>query len=187
MSKKQIFVDMDGILTDLMAKWLKVYNEEHDDTVTPADITDWELHRFAKKVAEKDFYAIVDRKGFFDDLEPIPGAVEGFKALRRSGHHVVVLSSPFNADSARAKYAWCGDILGLDKHDVMLMHKKPWLAGEGRILIDDKPRHLIAWEKAGGEGATITYEYNRDTPVTHRADSYAEPEKAWQKLVELLT
>jgi 5'(3')-deoxyribonucleotidase len=140
MTKKRILVDMDQILVALNDEWLRVHNEENDDNVTIEDIKTWELEDHVNKNPD-GLYAIIERPGFFDDLKPIPGAIEGFKALRNSGHTVVVCTSPASDDSARAKFAWCKKHLGLNRRDVIVMHKKYWLAGTCDVLIVTPPKN----------------------------------------------
>lgn len=187
MTKKRILVDMDQILVNLNDTWLKVHNEENDESVTIEDITTWEMENHVN--TGKGIYKIIERPGFFDDLPPLPGAVEGFKALRNSGHEVVVCTSPASDDSARAKYAWCKRHLGLDRRDVFIMHKKYWLAGTCDVLIDDKPDNILRWSRAGKVAMSIAYPYNEDVAeyCSVYAEGYKDTEAAWKELVKALT
>jgi 5'(3')-deoxyribonucleotidase len=183
--RKRILVDMDGILTDLLGKWLATYNEEHDDNVTAADITTWNTHEHVK--IGKAMYRIPSRPNYFDNIAPIKGAIEGFKELQYE-HELLVCSSPYNACSARAKYAWCKKHLGLAPRDVTLTHKKTWLAASVDVIIDDKPDTIRAFHAAGKQAVTIAYPYNESVSdlCALRADGYQDTEAAWAQVVDFL-
>lgn len=176
----EIFVDMDAILVDLLGAWISDYNSEHGDLITVADIKTWDMHNHVKN--GKGIYEIIDRTHYFDKLDPLPGAVEGYKALQDAGHKVRVLSSPFNPDSARAKYEWCERHLGIRYDNVILMHDKHLLAAPGRVLFDDRGSTLAKWAARGGIPATIRYPYNSLWKFYSHGD-YTDTASAWEAFV----
>lgn len=183
MEKKKILVDMDGILSNLLQKWLDDYNSEHSDQVSVSDILTWETSDHTK--IGKRMYAIPGRHRYFDDLDPIPGAIEGFTALKRAGHEVLICSSPYNPCSARAKYEWCKRHLGAATREVMLTHKKDWLAAHVDAIIDDKPSTIEAFHAAGKEAVTIAYPYNAAVAdkCALRAEGHQDFREAWEQIV----
>lgn len=184
-TKKRILVDMDGILANLLEQWLGTYNYENDDDVRMRDVTTWEMHHHVK--IGKGIYKIPGRPGFFDNTPPMEGAIDGFKALRRHGHEVIVCSSPYNPDSARAKQEWCARYLGTRWSDVTLTHKKHWMNAD--VIIDDKPSTIAEFKAMDREVVTIAYPYNLS--VAHlcdlRAQNMMRSKDAWGEIVEHLT
>jgi 5'(3')-deoxyribonucleotidase len=184
MKKKRILVDLDGIMTNLLGQWLDTYNQENDDDVRPEDITTWDMHEHVK--IGKGIYKIPARPGYFDKTPPLPGAVGGFLALKKAGHDVLVCSSPYNADSARAKHDWCMRFLNTRTSEVTLTHKKSWIDCD--VIIDDKPSTIVEFAKLGREVITIAYPYNES--VAHhcalRADCYKNTNYAWEEIVNHL-
>ena len=172
------------IIVDLNRKWLRVYNEENDDNATMEDITTWEMGDHVKN--GDALYAIIERPGFFDDLDPLPGAIAGFKALRNSGHEVRVVTSPSCADSARAKITWCEKHLSIPKNDVMIVHDKWWLNLDA--IVDDKPATIRKCAESM-DVYTIAYPYNKDVADLCKvyAEDYKNTEKAWAEIVSALT
>lgn len=187
MKPKRILVDMDGILANLLGQWLATYNAEYGDDVRPRDVYSWEMHHHVK--CGKAIYQIPSRPGYFDKTPPMPGAIGGFRALQKAGHEVVVCSSPYNDDSARAKQAWCARYLKTRWSDVTLTHKKDWFGLAADVIIDDKPSTIKEFYDLGKEVITIAYPYNkRVEKYCHlRAQNMEKSQDAWEEIVEYLT
>ncbi len=186
--KKRILWDMDAILVNLLKHWLDTYNEENDDDVRMRDIMTWEMHDHVK--IGKAIYRIPARPGFFDSAPPMPGAIGAFKAAQKHGHENLICSSPYyNADSARAKHAWCQRYLGTKASDLTLTHKKDWMAGAVDTIIDDKPSTIEQFAALGKEVITIAYPYNLPQAdlCALRAQNMVKSQEAWEEITEYLT
>lgn len=184
----RILIDMDDIVVDLQTEWYRVYNEESGDDLTPEKVVDWDTSKFIKD--EPEFlYSIFSRPGFFDGLQPLPGAIEGVTALAALGHEIRFCSASPSPDASRAKMEWVDRHfarLGWRGHKmVILCHEKDWI--EADVLIDDKPATLIAWgERWDGREITIEYPYNRGLDYVEYAGSYLDTEIAWSRIVRKL-
>jgi 5'(3')-deoxyribonucleotidase len=179
----RILIDLDGIAADLLGKWLRVYNEEWGENVTPSDIKQWAIHESINPRCGKDIYKMIERPAFFDNLEPLPGAVEAIPLLQQH-HKVRIATAAAGPDSARAKLTWCERVLGISHKDVFLTRKKHWI--EADLLIDDKPEAIRAWRNAKRPyAATIAYPYNHEIAgyVNCFAQDYQDTERAWAEIV----
>lgn len=111
----RVYVDMDGVLCDYEKAWSAEYNEDYN--------------RHPQS-----------RVGFFRDLKPLPGAIEGFKALVGAGHDVYILTAPSikNPHSWSEKAEWIEEYLGYEwlKKLILTRHKELLCDGKA-ILIDD--------------------------------------------------
>lgn len=181
--KKRILIDMDGILCDLLSKWVATYNFETGDELLVSDITAWGVEHFmTRAVRPKE---MIKRPGFFDDLMPIHGAVGAVKTLVMAGHDIRICSTPAGPDSARAKLDWCRRHLDLDESSVILTHDKHWIDAD--VLIDDKPANIRAWAARGKKAMTIAYPYNECVGhLCFRSEGYQDPNNAWVSILEEL-
>jgi len=86
---------------------------------------------------------ILNRPGFYRELEPIPGAVAAVKEMQEH-HEVSIVSAPWlpNPECAGEKFEWVERYFGKDMVDNTVITRNKTLA-KADILIDDKPHHLI--------------------------------------------
>lgn len=88
----------------------------------------------------KAFRQIYTAKGFFENLEPMAGAICAFYELLDKGHDVRICTSPIDEFQycVGEKFAWVEKHLGKDGVKRLILTKdKTWVRGD--ILIDDKP------------------------------------------------
>lgn len=150
MTKKIVYIDMDGVLVDFMsgvAKAEPAYQEQY--AATPDYIP-----------------------GVFNLMDPMPGAIEAVKTL--SGKYdLYILSAPSwgNPLSWMEKRQWVGRYLGelFHKRLILTHHKN---LNRGDYLIDDRDRHdagefqgeLISFgsDRFPGWPAVVEYLMNKD-------------------------
>lgn len=110
-----VHVDMDGVLCDYDGAWAR-----------------------AKEESGLEFPQ--SQQGFFYSLEPLPGAIEGFKWLWNHplvDAHILTAPSPKNAYSYTEKRLWIEKHLGMDVvYKTTLAVDKSLVAGD--YLIDDR-------------------------------------------------
>ena len=112
-----IYVDMDNVIVDFKSALRK--RGLHEDTKNADDI-----------------------EGIFSEMDPMPGAIEGYKKLVDMGHDVYILSTaPWNNPSAWSdKLLWVKEYLGEVAYKrLILSHNKN--LNKGDFLIDDRPHN----------------------------------------------
>lgn len=185
MSRKlTVLIDLDGIVVDLLSEWLKAYNAEYGDSLTKDDVKSWDMHENVKKECGFKIYNFIDIDECYTDLPPLPGAVEGIRAIREMGHDPVIVSaSSKNPLSAARKIAWCAKYLKMKRKDVIISSRKELVAGD--ILIDDSPVNIAAYKTRWPRTpvATIAYPYNEKSPVVRFPD-HNNTEQAWAGIVQ---
>jgi 5'(3')-deoxyribonucleotidase len=171
--KLRILVDMDGITADFNQALLAAYNKESGENIT--EFTSWD---FADIKHPELVNEIFRRPGFFRNLVPIAGAIEGLRKLVSEGHEVVVVSSPVTPISASEKIEWVAEHLPfLPSKNLWLGHNKHHIKGD--VLIDDGLHNAAAY-RANWPYAlimTIAYPYNEDHAANYdrRYPGYGNP------------
>lgn len=172
-----LLFDLDGIVTDLVSKWLAVYNRDYSDNLRPEDITSWDWDRFVKPECGKRIYYYLSRPGFFADLKPIPGAIEALERLSHRLELVVVTASP--ASGMRDKADWVKRHLPfVPKHNLVVTYRKDLVLGD--FMFDDAPRNL---EHTPATRIMMDYPYNRDFDDAYRVRNWTEFEALMDDLL----
>ena len=113
--RKKVFVDMDGVLCDFLNAYLA-----------------WKKDRPEIEYPQSQF-------GFFSNLEPIPGSIEGFKKLEEY-FDVYILTRPsiYNLMCYTEKADWIRRHLGAHVlENLIICCDKSLVKGVNHILIDD--------------------------------------------------
>jgi 5'(3')-deoxyribonucleotidase len=173
-----LLIDMDNVAANLLKKWLDVYNTTYGDSLTPEQITQWNLHVQATKCSAADF--------FFADLEVIPNAVEVVKRLHEASHKVYFLTAtPYsNPTGGFDKCNWIQNHFPFIEKDarsrVIQAHHKHMVIGD--LLFDDSPANL---ESYPGTKIAMDWNFNKNVVVNYRVAGWLEFEKVVEQIVNL--
>lgn len=159
----RILVDQDDVLALFVDGLVKKFNERFGTNYTPQDCNQWNLENvFGHRVWE-----IVYEKGFFRNLEPVPGAIEVFKRLYTSGRYDMFIVTASEPSAYVEKIEWLKyhmPFFSIDKHfiackskdavwgDVLLddgLHNIQAFIGIGESIIFNRPhnKHLIGFKR----------------------------------------
>ena len=168
-----ILLDVDDVLADFVGKLLAHYNADHGTTITPDQLTSWDM----TTVCGPQIYDYFAKPGMFGgvDLHPCPGAVESVWRLADWCELWAVTSLPPAAlavGAARDRAAW------LARHfpairGMVIASKKACVWGDA--LIDDRPANLV-----GGpwRGILMDRPHNQDhVGGEPRVHSWAQAER----------
>jgi 5'(3')-deoxyribonucleotidase len=142
-------VDVDGVVADSHSEWLRLYNQDYNDTLTSENITTWNTHEFVKPECGNKIYEYLWRPDLYDNVKPIDGALSGIKWIRNQGHRVVFVTSGIQP----AKIEWLhrnGFLTGQywqSDRDVAIVTDKSLIKGD--FLIDDRIENCQEFSKYG--------------------------------------
>jgi len=165
---KLIMLDVDAVVADLHAEWLRLYNHDYNDQLMVEEITDWDMTKFVKPECGKSIYKYLEFPDLYNQIQPIDGALSGVKHLRSLGHRVVFATS---GTYSHPKYHWLvrNDFdPGEWGRDYMVVHDKGLLKGD--LLIDDRPKNI---EDFGSPKSIIfSQPWNKTFFWNYRAESW---------------
>lgn len=191
MKKLTIHLDMDGIVTDLLPRWLRAINKKFKRTITVDDVNHWDIgkltqtHDISGKV-----YKMIQKPMFFYDLEPLPGSVDAVQSLVDDGHDVGFLTAPASADSAREKILWVEKHFPFINHkQITLTHRKHQVKGD--VFFDDKGSGVEEYQKQHPEALVLTIEYPYNSylkthPTIKTVGRWDDTKMAWDEALRLI-
>jgi 5'(3')-deoxyribonucleotidase len=188
-----ILCDLDSIVADLLPKWVQLYNDEFNETLSIADITTFDLSSCVPAERLDKMYSFINGETMAS-LLPVAGAIETLKKLQDEGHmiHIVSAYTPDQPETATEKVKWVKVWMPwLNTRYITLMSQKHLIVGD--VLIDDRPHTIEAYRQMPhGKDAllcTIAYPYNKC--VEHLYDCYAadynHPVEAWEQIYKSIT
>lgn len=165
----RIICDMDEVLVDFMGKVLGRWNNINGTKFTREDITAWRMENIlGRDITGRSADGLIDEwlaePGFFEKMDPLPGAVEGFQKLIDLGHDVIICTSvPEIAENAYdGKRRWMRKYFPKWSMKNFIASSRKEIV-EGDIIIDDGSHNLIPWHRAKKAGFLL-YDapWNRD-------------------------
>jgi hypothetical protein len=144
-----IFVDMDGVLTDFERRF------EQFAGVTPDEFISQKTIQVGEKKANEEFWDLVDKQigvRFWAGMPWMPEGEELFKYIKK--YKPSILTSPSREESSRiGKGVWVKrNMSGVPVKFGYGANGKAKYAGSNKILIDDREDNISAWKAAGGIG-----------------------------------
>ena len=159
----KIFLDQDGVIADFVGGASKVHG-----VPPPSSPIQWDLAKLWG-MAEEEFWAPIDNLEFWSNLPKTPEADElvEFAVNRVGRENVAVLTAPsFGPFCPIGKRAWMRkNFPFLESRMIFAGPKtKQFIAGPGKVLIDDKDSNVAEWTKAHGIGVLCPRYWNTGHP-----------------------
>ena len=156
----QLFVDMDQVLVQFVAGSCKA----HGRGVFPHTCWSYFIHDWC--MAVKEFWEPIDADPlFWLSLDPFPWKEELVRLISHYDSEFMILSCPQESEFCDSgKKLWVREHLEISNtvDRVVLTSQKHLLSGPDRILIDDSPANISAWELAGGRGILFPDHHNEN-------------------------
>lgn len=170
---KRIVTDMDDVIADSLAKYIRVCNTELGLSVSKSDLVDKTLWDFVGKENFPRIRALVEHVDFFADLDVMPDSQDVIRKLM-GRYEVFISSSAMELPSSfSAKFRW------LEKNFPFVPPSHLVFCGDKSILdadylVDDRERHFKNFR---GEGILFTAPHNLHVTGYRRVNGWREIEK----------
>lgn len=186
-----IACDVDGIIAPTLLALLRCYNRDYGDTLTTADITDYEIHPFVKPECGFAVYDYFKADLYNDDMLPIEGAVEGVRKLRELGHTVLLATTCYYGMVDQKahwleKHGFCtaAKRSGMLPDDLIVSTNKTDLLAD--LLIDDSPKVITQWVEAHRR-AIMMGSYQKDVRLTSSLSPWLHYTNNWAEIVRTVS
>lgn len=134
-------VDMDGVLANFEKGFLDIWRKRYPDAeYRPLETrTTFQIEDDYPEWHKAKIWDIFLEQGFFLNLEPIPGSLEGIKEIAKE-RDIFICTAPLFPSKycVPEKYEWVERHLGKEFAKRIILTKDKTLV-RGRYLIDDKP------------------------------------------------
>ena len=176
---EHIFIDMDGVLTDMVAPALTLHGRLDA-------LDDWPLgsHDWGPAIGTDNdgFWEPVNRAGmaFWSELPAYPWTRDLWSLLGEHGPRSILSNPGPRIDCASGKVAWLHAHFGDGFRDYLLGHQKHLCAAPGRLLVDDLPGNVAAFREAGGAAILFPQPWNANHE--HVADRLAFTRRELERL-----
>lgn len=152
-----LLIDMDDTIENCTEAWILYANRRYGESVDPDSITTWDPSVSFSHVTHDQMYALLGEGALYDEIVPLPGAVEALKALLKDGHKVLLVTSTTpEAITYKKEKVFDRWFSFLPSENVIFTQDKSHVKGD--ILIDDLPRNL---ETSSARGILFTAPHNR--------------------------
>lgn len=150
---------MDSVIVDLMSEWYRKYNLDYEDNLTIERAVSWDATEYVKKECGDKIYDYLLEPGFFQNLRPLPNAIEVINRLTKK-FEIYIVTSPPSKYAYREKEEWLLKNLPIiPRKNLIFIHQKEMIQAD--ILFDDSPVNLQEFNSAGGLAIAMDYPYNK--------------------------
>lgn len=178
-----IICDLDSTVVDLLTPWLDAYNRDYGDSLTTADIREWDISKIVKPACGRHIFDYLAEPGLFLRAQPFTGVIDALHAIAADGHRVYIASDCFYPINAKEKMEWCHKALPFIPRDqIILGAAKHLLCAD--VFIDDSPGQVERYRAAWGlKPIVLTLGFPYNECIESLADVYARdwrsPDAAW--------
>lgn len=181
MPKPIVLVDVDDVTADWTAMFEVLLRRDYPH-ITPLAreaLTHFYKEELYPPEHRADILKMMHTPGFYRNLDPIPGAIEGVKELA-SRYEVFFCSAPFltHDTCASEKIAWIAEHFGTDWTRRLILASDKTMA-HGDVLIDDKEHVLGANANPSWKHIVFDAPHNQNSAAPMRA-------KGWDEVVPLV-
>lgn len=172
--KQRIAIDMDDVMADTHAKFIKLYLEGEMPRYTLDELKEKSFHELFDEAEYRTLSQRVYEPGFFADIPVMEGAQDVIADLMQRYDVFVASAAQEFPNSLREKWDW------LQAHFPAISWRNYIFLGDKSVLnaaylIDDLPRNLRTFQ---GEGLLFDALHNRDDQQFRRVKSWAEVARA---------
>lgn len=164
---RRIAIDMDEVIADIMPKYLGIYEQRYQRLLTKEEYWGKKIYQIP---GAENLRELLFEKGFFADLQVIPGSQEGIRELMEYYDVFIVTAAQEFRTSLEDKYDW------LQRHFSFIPWKNFVFCGDKSIIqadymLDDHAFNLRTFQ---GKGLLYTAPHNIHETAFTRLNNWEE-------------
>ena len=172
-SRKRIAVDMDEVMADALAEFLRRYKRDFDEHLPEEELQGRRLWEVVSSDRHEKLESYLRTEDFFGVLNVMPESQRVMRALQEKYEVFIGTAAMEVPSSFTAKYEW------LARHFPFISPSHIVFCGDKSIiradyLIDDNPRQL---QRFGGEGILYSAHHNVNVTGFRRVNGWLDVEK----------
>ncbi|MEZ5042684.1 MAG: 5'(3')-deoxyribonucleotidase [Saprospiraceae bacterium] len=165
--KKRIALDMDEVIADIEPKFIDVYEREFGKRLTKEELWGKKIYHLDEAKYIRTF--LFD-KGFFRDLEVMPGSQDGIKELMETYDIFITTAAMEFRNCLEDKYDWLQDHFpGISWKNIVFCGDKSIINAD--YMIDDHANNLRSFR---GKGLLYTASHNIKEEEFTRVNNWKE-------------
>lgn len=177
----RLAIDLDGVVANFNAGWVRFYNRDFDADLTVDLVDDWDviprITHFASMGQFWDWAADLDGSSLFRHLDTFPDAVPALEDLDRMGHHIAIVTTKPDF-AVHDTLCWLGE-RRIPTTEVHITDDKP--AVEADVYLDDAPHQLRRIRRNRPEAVVVRFVRPWNAPLDGVEDIHT-----WDEFVELV-
>jgi len=196
MNQKIVLLDSDQVIANLLDSWCGLYNSRYDDALSVEEFGGtWSgLQNIVKPECGEKVYDLMKEEGFFKNLQPLSGAVEGVRQLyddKRTDLYIVTAYSG-HPEMAKGKVEFYEEHFPYLIEDDRIVLCKPKQLFYGDVLVDDSIENLEKFYKHMTDVIGKHDFYTVAMGAPHNKDAMEKPcvdvrVDSWPELMEYIT
>jgi 5'(3')-deoxyribonucleotidase len=181
----RILIDLDGTVCDTLPDWLDCIFQRTGIRAWAHQITEWEMKQNSalSMLTDAELYAPLHEPGFFANVRPLQGAIDGVEALRVAGHSIYFVTARCHPVSFHDTRIWLKRYFPWvdEERHLILAYDKEVIYGD--VLIDDKPKTLLSYVNAWPHALCIAPEHPYNNFIKHPKVTVA---RSWRSIIDVI-
>ena len=177
-----IKVDIDGVLRNMNAMLVHLYNQKFKTNLTVEDIIDYDVSKSfplfeieTQFTATEYFFKVRSTDTLFMS-KPYEGVREAMQKLKDNGHKIVIATWQFSLKNKQCTLEWLKEYQ--IPYDDICFTKDKWMI-QGDIIIDDNPEFILNEKETA-------YKYLVDQPYNQECNFEGSRVKSLSEAVDLI-
>lgn len=152
----RIYLDMDGVIVNLRDRVVELFSEEFLTELDSSPTTDTSLWGHVHETFGQEFWANLD---WMPDGQALLAFLED--EFGRANISICTKPTKFGS-SLDGKQVWIEQNIPVYSNAYIMVREKERVANPQALLIDDAPKNVAAFRKAGGKALLVPRPWNRE-------------------------